>query len=195
MLWYGAIFLFVVGNMLSFLMDGNSGIAATNLSANITASEQYIPLTSTTGFLNSDVRIFIDDEQLSYTSLNTAPGTCGAQTPPCMDTGLAGRGYNGTVAEGHTAGAKVYSESMGTLNDLLGFRIGELTTVWGKLSFPVTAALGFGNFVSKALMWDHAFLEGNGMYLKVIFLYPLSGMMVLGLARIFSNAIGFLLRS
>tara|TARA_B100000029_G_scaffold289214_1_gene282957 strand:- start:336 stop:923 length:588 start_codon:yes stop_codon:yes gene_type:complete len=195
MLWYGAIFLFVVGNMLSFMMDGSSGIAATNLSANITASEQYIPLTSTNGFMDSDVRIFIDDEQLSYTSLNTAPGTCGAQTPPCMDTGLAGRGYNGTIAAAHTAGAKVYSESMGTLNDLLGFRIGELTTVWGKLSFPVTAALGFGNFVSKALMWDYSFLEGNGMYIKVAFLFPLSGMMVLGLARIFSNAIGFLLRS
>jgi len=195
MLWYGTVFLFITGTMLSFMLDGGSGIASTDLAADISATEQYIPLTEETGFMASDVRIFIGDEQLSYTSLNTSPGTCGTQSPPCMDTGLAGRGYNGTSNVAHTAGTKVYSESMGVLNDMLAFRQGEMTTVWGKVTFPISAASAFGNFISKAVMWDYAFLEGNGMYIKVIFLYPLSVMMILGLARIFSNAIGFLLRS
>ena len=193
MLWYGAIFLFITGTMFSFMMDGVSGLQATNLSASVSATSQYIPVTSVSGFKASDVRLMVGNEEMSYTSLNTAPGTCGSESPPCFDTGILGWGYNETTAAAHSAGARAYSESTGLLNEMVAFRTGEIGTAVGTITFPITAAKAFGKFMAKAVMWDYSFLEGNGIYIKMIFLYPLSGMMVLAFARLFSQMIGFLL--
>ena len=47
--------------------------------------------------------------------------------------------------------------------------------------------------ISKAVMWDYSFLEGGGFYFKVLFLYPLSVVMVMGMVRMFASMVGFLL--
>tara|TARA_B100000519_G_scaffold77944_1_gene67339 strand:+ start:2210 stop:2803 length:594 start_codon:yes stop_codon:yes gene_type:complete len=193
MLWYGSIFLFVAGTMLSMMVEGGSGIASSQLTSNITATDQFIPVQSTSGFLDSDTRLFVGDEQISYTSLNTAPGTCGSFTPPCFDTGASGRGTNSSTASAHTIGTHAYSEAVGLLNEMVGYRVGDLSTLTGKIFFPINATATFTQTISKAVMWDYSFLEGGGFYFKVLFLYPLSVVMVMGMVRMFANMIGFLL--
>lgn len=193
MLWYGSLFLFVAGTMLSFIVETGSGIASTTLTSTISATDQYIPVGSTAGYLDSDTRLFIGDEQLSYSSLNTAPGTCGSFTPPCFDTGATGRGTNSTTASAHDLGTHVYTEALGLLNEMVGYRVGDLSTLSGKLFFPISATGAFMATISKAVMWDYSFLEGGGFYFKLIFLYPLSAVMVMGLVRLFANMVGFLL--
>ena len=59
MLWYGSIFLFVAGTMLSMMVEGGSGIASSQLTSNISATDQYIPVVSTAGFLDSDTRYLL----------------------------------------------------------------------------------------------------------------------------------------
>lgn len=193
MLWYGSMFLFIAGTMLSMMVEGGSGIASSPLTATISASDQYIPVQSTAGFLDADTRLFIGDEQISYTSLNTSGGTCGSFTPPCFDTGGSGRGSNSTTASAHDLGTHAYSEALGLLNEMVGYRVGDLTTLSGKIFFPIQATGAFLNTISKAVMWDYSFLEGGGFYFKVLFLYPLSIVMVLGVVRMLANMVGFLL--
>ncbi len=187
MLWYGVLFLFVTGNMFSFMLDSSSGITATTLTASVTAADRYLPIANASGFLASDVRVFLEDEEVSYDSIiSTATADC--SSPPCLDTGTAGRGTNDTDAAGHDSGTKVLSETAGLVNKAVSLRVGNLDTTVGKLTFPFLAVGAIAKFVGKAVMWDYSFLEGNAVYVKYVLLYPLSFLMVMGLLRVFTDA-------
>tara|TARA_Y100000310_G_C20407357_1_gene680285 strand:+ start:97 stop:675 length:579 start_codon:yes stop_codon:yes gene_type:complete len=187
MLWYGIMFLFVTGSMFSFLIDGRSGIAATTLSAAVNTADLYLPITSSNGFASSDTRVFIEDEEIAYDSIQTTiDGNCAAQ--PCLVVSSSGRGYNDTEAASHASGIKVLSETAGLVNQGISFRVGNVDTTWGKLTFPFQAISALAKFVGKAILWDYSFLEGNAIYFKLVLLYPLSMMMVIALLRIFTDA-------
>jgi hypothetical protein len=189
MLWYGIMFLFVTGSMFSFLMDGQSGIYSTRINSSfVTATTRYIPIVSTNGFPASDSRVFIEDEEIAYDAINTTPGGCPGMNPPCLDTGTDGRGYNGTEATAHPVGTKVLSETAGLINQGISFRVGDVDTTWGKVTFPFQAVGALAKFVGKAILWDYSFLEGNAIYFKLVLLYPLSMMMIIALLRIFVDA-------
>jgi hypothetical protein len=186
----GIITLFVVMTTISFAMDGESGIAATTLSATIDENDTTITVASTTGFLDVDYLI-IGEENLCYTAViaNTFTGIT--------------RGCNNTEPNDHVAGTRVYNEATGLLNTLVGFNIAEAMSSVGVLKVPFMLAGAIPRAFAKIISWDYSYLEGTLwsfplFYIKLILLYPLSaGFMIsfilimvnvfMGIARIFSG--------
>ena len=191
MFWYGVVFLFTIGQIFSFAIDAGSGIAGTTLTAAIAADDRYIPIASAGGFLDSDERVFLRGEELSYESIKTADADCGEFDAPCLDTGedAAGRGINGTKASTHPTGSKVMTEGPGLLNEVVTFRVGSIDSAFGIITFPFKAAGALLKFLAKMVIWDFAFLSGNGVYLKFILLYPLSAAAVLAFLKMSTDAI------
>tara|TARA_B100000749_G_scaffold233194_1_gene190298 strand:- start:624 stop:1460 length:837 start_codon:yes stop_codon:yes gene_type:complete len=66
------VFTFICGSMISFTMEGGSGIVTTHLKSTITASQNVIPVNSVTGFLTGGDRITIEDEDIRYNSVQAA---------------------------------------------------------------------------------------------------------------------------
>jgi len=174
-LWYGVGFIFVLGNIFSLLLEGSSGIAATQLNGAITATTLVIPVDSVNGFLSSDTRVLIEDEEMQYDSVQTTSGG-GCATAPCLILSDAeqDRGLNGTTAVAHADNVKVLSEAAGLLNQVVGFQIGNVDSVLGVIKAPFQLVFALSKFAAKAVMWDYSFLEGNAVYIKFTVLYPLS---------------------
>lgn len=63
------VFTFICGSMISFTMEGGSGIVTTHLKSTITASQNVIPVNSIVGFLTGGDRITIEDEDIRYNSI------------------------------------------------------------------------------------------------------------------------------
>ena len=185
----GMMLLYIMAQIFSFLMEGESGIATTQLTAAISKTERYVPIASGEGFLSADTRVFIQDEEIEYFSIQTtAISTC--TVPPCMDTQTTGRGFNDTDAKGHAAGAKVYNVTSGLINQAVGFRVGNTETLIGKLTFPFLAGWALVKFMGSAVMWDYQFLDGNGVYFKY-FMYAFSFAMVLRAILVLRSGGGF----
>jgi len=66
------VFTFICGSMISFTMEGGSGIVTTHLKDTITASQNVIPVNSIVGFLTGGDRITIEDEDIRYNSVQAA---------------------------------------------------------------------------------------------------------------------------
>ena len=182
-----------MGNLFSFMLEGRSGYAAADLSAAISPTAQFIPLTHTSDFPSSDTRVFIEDEEIAYDSIvETVTGDC--PSPPCLNAGSTGRGSNNTTATAHAAGIRVVSESLGLLNQAVGFQVGQVDGLVGRLLFPIQAGLAILKLLGKMVMWDYSFLTGNAMYVKVVLLYPLSAGAVIGLVQLFRGVADGLFR-
>ena len=121
------LFLFVGISILAAVMQGGGGIVSTTLASNVTENATYIPATSTSIFADADI-IRIGDEKILYSSDNA--------TGFIVQT----RGYSNTVAAAHEAGARIYSEEAGVLNDALGFNMAvtlETSGTWGVVTLPI----------------------------------------------------------
>ncbi|MFO8075376.1 MAG: hypothetical protein R6T85_04580 [Egibacteraceae bacterium] len=128
------LIVFVGASILAAIMQGGGGIVSTVLTADIDADGTTIPVTSTSLFMDADV-IRIGNEKILYTSIT--------------DTSFDGvtRGYDGTLAEEHEAGARVYTVEAGVLNDAMGYNLGvsiETSGMWGLVMLPI-------NFFTKTL--------------------------------------------
>ena len=162
----GLITAFVVGTILSFSVEGEFGIASTDLTNSVNESSTSIVVGDTTGFLNIDY-VTIGNEQICYTGKTAT-----------TFTGVT-RGCNNTGASSHAAGALVFNEASGVLNSLVGFNIAEAMSISGvvKVPFMVTSAF---NSLMKILSWDYSYLEGTLwtvplVYVKLVVFYPFSG--------------------
>ncbi len=185
----GMMMLYVMAQIFSFLMEGQSGLATTQLTASISENERYVPIASAAGFLDSDTRVFIQDEEIEYFTVQTsATSTCTA--PPCLDTQTTGRGFNDTDAKAHASGAKVFNVTSGLINQAVGFRVGNTDTIVGKISFPFLAGWALIKFVGSAVMWDYQFLDGNGVYFKYL-MYAFSFAMVIRVIMVLRSGGGF----
>ena len=116
-------------------MQGGGGIVSTVLASNITSNSTYIPATpDTTLFAPKDI-ITIGDESILYGSKNS--------TGFIVDT----RGYSSTTPADHAAGARIYSQEAGIINNALGFNIAveaETGGTIGLIMLPI-------NFFTKTL--------------------------------------------
>lgn len=183
-LLYAGAFLFITGHIFSFMLEGSSGVAVTTLSAQITAAALYIPIASSAGFASSDTRVFIEDEEINYDSIQLgADANCAS--PPCLVLSSGDRGTNNTTAAVHASGIKVATEASGLLNQVVGFRTGQVDSVVGAVQFIFGNLFALAKFFAKLVMWDYSFLEGNGVYIKSTMLYPLSVAFVVALISIF----------
>ena len=102
---------FLLVTILGAIMQGGGGIVSAVLADNITANTTYIPATPDTNLFAPKDIITIGDESILYGSKNS--------TGFNVDT----RGYSDTTPADHSAGARIYSQEAGVINNALDFNI------------------------------------------------------------------------
>ncbi len=178
-------FLYISGTIFSMALEGEQAFVSTDLSSAITATTLFIPLDSASGFASSDDRMFIGDEEIAYDSIQTTDdGNCTGSVNPCLVLTADDRGRNSTEAAAHASGSRVFTQSAGLLNQVVAFKVGNTDSIIGKVSLPFQATWALIKFFAKIIMWDWSFLEGNGIWIKLFLLYPLSMAIVLNLITV-----------
>jgi hypothetical protein len=150
------------------IMAGGGGIVTTDLSANVTAVQNYLPVLSTSDFYIPDY-VIIGSEKIYYTSLNdTAFLSCT-------------RGYGNTTAAVHLAGARVYTPSAAAMNNAVGFNIVAIQDDWGWASF---IAIPFLFIVATLphIIKDGANLITGDLAIIMWFYYAMVGAFIITLA-------------
>jgi hypothetical protein len=162
-------------------MEQATAFVSTTLTSDLGQTDLVVLVTDTSGFLASDI-IDIDSEVICYSSKTSTS---------FIINNIDGRGCRGTEAKSHSTGALVLSQSAGILNSALGFNAQEVVTDAGILD--VIKAFGFGTLraVTKFVLWDYAFLDGDFRIIKFLFLYPISAGFVITLSLQSSNLISF----
>lgn len=121
------LLIFMGTTLLGAIMAGGGGIVSTTLAANITAEDTEIPIASARLFADKDI-IIIGSEKILYTAKNSTS---------LLD---CERGYGNTIPTRHAAGARVYTQESGILNDALGYNfVVEMETagMWGIIMLPI----------------------------------------------------------
>lgn len=176
----GLTTLFVSLTFLSFIVDeGISGLVTTTLSASVTKDATTLLVTSTSGFLAVDY-VFVESEKICHTG-KTATSL----------TGLT-RGCRGSKASTHSQGSRVYNETTGVLNEIVGYNVAEVMSTAGPFKAITLVPSMLGHAIPKLIGWDYAYLEGDlfGLplaYLKYFILYPISAAFSIGLLVILIN--------
>ena len=193
-LWYGVVFLFVALQILGAASDRNASFSSTVLMSDISSTSLVIPVRSAQAFSANGGMIAIDNERIIYSGISTVSTS---DNPPreimaFRVESINNRGAGDTTATAHRAGTIVFSERLEALNDSINFQQVNVESVWGKIQLPFQAVGFFSNFVAKAVTWDYPFFEGWGWYFKVLFLWPLSVAMMIGMLNLFKDMLSLL---
>jgi len=151
--------LYLAGQIIGFISLGGSGIAATRLTQALTAESTTIPVRSTAGFLSGDY-VIIDDELIAYSGRTET-----------SFTGLT-RGFQRTKPRSHKVNARVYNETSGMFNQMLGYNIIQTYQSGGFIFGIVNTVIQLPGMVTHALakliMFDYPFFDGAGVWLKYV---------------------------
>lgn len=174
---------FLIGSILSGVMEGGGGIAVTRLTADHTDVIPTLTVASTEGFLKSSY-VVVENEKIKYT------GVTGITFTGCT------RGYDNTTASAHDKGARVYSSEASVINYALGFDIASTGTTVGAMSIPVILWNFFTVTLPRMIMWDYSWLKVNGwlQMLRYVFLVISIGFLVY-IAYQIAMALGGILQS
>lgn len=134
-------------SMLGAIMRGGGGIVAVALADDVTATNTTLTVDSTTDFLSTDY-VIIQAEKILYTS-RTATTFMGCT-----------RGYDGTVAAEHEAGALVYTADANAINNALGFNVAATQDTWGWLSVLAIPFNFFIRTIPRIIRINISFLAG-----------------------------------
>ena len=115
------VLCFITMQIMSMFIEGEVGLATTSLTAPLSATSTIISVSGTQGFLDSDF-VTIDAEDICYTTRG--------------DSSFSGltRGCRNTDAEAHSAGKRVYNDTTGMINRVVGFNIIETLANDGFIS-------------------------------------------------------------
>jgi hypothetical protein len=157
--------------ILSMFMDGNPGIVTAQLQTALSETSTTVTVDSTDGFLDDDF-VVIDGEEICYT-------TRGATT----FSGLT-RGCRDTEAAPHLAGKRVYNDSTGFVNRLVGFNVirslADDGLIKGTINIIANVPTIAKSFVQMAI-WDFPFFNAPGLiYFKYIALMAISAGLIFG---------------
>lgn len=159
--------MFIGCAILSAVMEGGGGIQAIELATTIDNNDISIEVASTAGFLSADY-IVIGDEKILYTSIDATHFNVPAN----------GRGYDGTKAVTHIAGAMVYTADASAVNNALGFNIAATADsmgVWSAVTIPFF-------FLTKTLprivMMNFSFLGGQLAIIGWFFFAASAGLII-----------------
>lgn len=161
--------------ILSMFMGGNPGIATAQLQVALSESSTTIQVDSTEGFLDQDF-VVIDNEEICYT----------ARTASTF-TGLT-RGCRDTEPEPHVAGKRVYNDTTGMVNRLVGFNIIQSLADDGLIRGTIRIVSNVPT-IAKAFwqmaIWDFPFFNAPGViYFKYIVLLAVSSGLIFGLFQL-----------
>lgn len=154
----GFMVMFVLLSILSAIMDGAAGAAAsTDLTAAIDDDDVTLNVTSVTGFLAAGGVVMVGNEKILYTGV-----ALGTQFTGCT------RGYEGTIADDHANGTAVYNEDLGIVNYAMGFNVVQ-TGVPGSIASVAMMPIRFLTItVPRLVLWDYAFLQGDLVILRYV---------------------------
>jgi hypothetical protein len=130
------------------VLNGGGGVADTTLTATISTNDTTIPVVSTTGFLSSDY-IYIGNEEILYSS-NNATAFLGCT-----------RGYGQSEVATHAAGAAIYTGEVSSINQALGFNIGQVITGWGPLCIIIIPVNFLTMTIPRMIAQSAAFFSGS----------------------------------
>lgn len=177
-LFMACFLMFVAGQMLSFFMEGQTGLATTELTAAIDNDDTTIPVAFTTGFLSNDF-IIIGNEHICYTGLTSTSFTG------------ATRGCQKTDADSHPARdvngpTIVFNPTTGLVNRFAAFRVVQSFADDGFAKGFITffsALPSIAKDIASMLVWDYSYLTGMAVYVKYFLLYPITAGMALSLTQ------------
>lgn len=150
-------FIFLGCSVLSAIMAGGGGIAATPLTAGIDGDDVTLDVVSTDGYLSTDY-VMIEGEKILYTGIT--------------DTSFTGctRGYDGTIPSSHVTGTIVYTASTSAINNIMGFNIGALSDSLGWVAIPAVVVQFFTQTIPRFIMFNWQFLTGDATIIGILFL-------------------------
>ncbi|MGH7774640.1 MAG: hypothetical protein ACREQA_20645 [Candidatus Binatia bacterium] len=169
------LFSYLSAIVLSFTLEGVTGLATATLTANIDADDTTFAVDSTDNWLTSD-HFNVDAEIVCYSG-KTATSF----------TGLT-RGCKNTTPGAHTAGTRIYNEGTNVANQAIGFNIVQTISddgvFFGTIKVITHLPQMLARIVIKLIMWDFSFLTGAAVYIKYLILYPLSGGLIISLVQL-----------
>lgn len=176
--------LFFIGTLLSAIMEGAGGVNTTSLTSDITAADTTIPVSSTEGYLYSDILV-IGNEKIRYTSKTDTQFNIPA---------TSGRAYDGTTAVAHDRGAYVLSKQSDVINQMLGFNIAATGTTVGSVSIMTALTRFLFTSVPKLVTWDYSWLTGPLLILRLILAVASTGFTIY-MVYMIASALGGIMQS
>lgn len=135
-------------SLINFVVEGESNMVATELTASITETSTTINVMDSSDF-PSNGYITIGQEKIRYCDED------GASFSVCDD----GRGYYPTTAHAHSQGATVYAEGLNPINQALGFNIIEISTNAGLMAMPMIIWHFTVDSMPKLITFNYSFLH------------------------------------
>ena len=185
------LFIFITGTVLSFASEGIFALVTTVLVADVTESDTTIPAGTITGFIDNHF-IILENEIIGYTGRTTTCPAPFTASPTCFTD--VTRGDQETKAVPHLANTRLYNQTTGLINQMVGFNIVEQISTVGvfRTVFALSGALA--NSLAKILLWDFSYLEGQFVIFKYIILYPISVGVVWTILILFSQILTSIIR-
>ena len=138
------------------ILAGGGGYAATSLTDAVDTDDVTLEVTTTDGFLDTDYVEFGNGEKVLYTG-----------TTALTFTGCA-RGYEGSTATTHAAGAMIYTTSASTINNAMGFNIAATVDSMGLWSI-ITVPWNFATkTVPRLLIMPYQLFRGDLAIIAVV---------------------------
>lgn len=165
---------FISMQIMSLFLEGEVGLATTVLTVPLSDSSTTVTVQGTAGFMDADF-ITIDAEDICYTTRGST-----------SFTGLT-RGCRDTDREAHSVGKRVYNDSTGMINRMVGFNVLDTLTNDGFISGSfklITSIPTIARSFLQLALWDYSFLEGNLVWFKYMVLFPLSAGLVITLFQL-----------
>lgn len=201
-LWAGLMAVFISGTVFSLMLEGSDPLLTTTTSIDVPRGALGIPVTSLNGWPDSG-SFFLDAEEITYSAVaRTAPnidclvgyivgglplsGDFNDIQPPCflLDAAPDGRAQNRSDEVAHRSGALVVSQTLGLIGSAVNFNLPQVTGVGSALNFAWASVTLVARSIPKMIMWDYSFLEGNGFWIKLFLLYPLSFFTVMSMIQL-----------
>lgn len=168
------VICFISMQIMSLFIEGEVGLATTQLTVGLARNGTVINVQGTDGFFSDDF-VTIDAEDICYTTRG-----------PTSFSGLT-RGCRDTDAEAHSVGKRVYNDTTGMINRMVGFNILETLANDGFITGSIKLITSVGT-IAKSIMamviWDYSFLEGSLVWFKYMVLFPISAGLVITLFQL-----------
>jgi len=148
--------MFLVLTTVFQSLQGFQSTVTTTLSADVTASDTTIPMTSSAGFASTGV-LYVEAEQITYTGLES-PCVTGSFTgqPSCATGSL--RGQINTDADEHDSGELVYNQAAGATNSVAQIQRALAVTNFGSITDLMAFAGAFAGLVKQLVFFDYPVL-------------------------------------
>lgn len=197
--------VFISGTVFSLMLEGSDPLLSATTTIDIPRGALAIPVDSVAGWPASGA-FFLESEEVAYDSLvqqSAVPGDALCQqsyddgglpvSGDLTDVGSPcflllgppnGRAQNRSSEVAHASGAIVVSQTLGMIGAASAFDLPEVNGFLDAVAFGVATITGIARSIPKMIMWDYSFLEGNGFWIKLFLLYPLSFFTVMNLIQL-----------